>query len=66
MAPIVEMIKVGILGAGVVDPKAAAWSLLITTSVFLSGVWFVSRHGARIAGISRGRDSFFDEEEDEL
>jgi ABC-type polysaccharide/polyol phosphate export permease len=57
----VEMAKVGMLGAGSVHLVAAIWSIALIAGVFASGVWFVSRHGARFAGLREDIDE--DDEE---
>jgi lipopolysaccharide transport system permease protein len=48
----VEMAKIGLTGAGSVRLYAAIWSVAIIGVVFASGVWFMNRFGARVAGLA--------------
>ena len=59
----VEMVKVGLLGAGSLRLYASLWSIGAITFVFLSGVWFVGRFGAGLAGL---RESLEDDEDELL
>jgi ABC-type polysaccharide/polyol phosphate export permease len=47
----VEMAKVGMVGAGSVRLYAAIWSIASISLVFASGVWFMTRYGARVVGL---------------
>jgi lipopolysaccharide transport system permease protein len=58
----IEMIKVGLLGAGSVRIYAAIVSIAGIVLIFTSGVWFITRFGYGLASIG-GR---FDEDDDEL
>jgi lipopolysaccharide transport system permease protein len=58
----VELTKVGFLGAGSVRVYAAIWSATLISSVFVSGVWFINRFGAKLAG---ARDDFMDDADDD-
>ena len=49
----VEMIKVGLLGAGHVRVYAAIASIAVIAVVFLSGVWFITRFGGSLANLGR-------------
>lgn len=66
LAPIVEMVKVGLLGIGVLNPISVVWSLALTVGTFLGGVWFVSRYGYRVAGIGQVPEDDDDEDEEIL
>lgn len=57
----VEMIKVGLLGAGHVRVYAAIASIAVIAFVFLSGVWFITRFGHSLANLGGGR---FDDDDD--
>ncbi len=48
----VEMIKVGLLGAGSVHVHAAIYSIVAISLIFLSGVWFITRFGHGLADIA--------------
>lgn len=52
----IEMVKVGMLGAGSVRLYAALWSIAVITLVFVSGVWFVNRFGRSLAGLRVNKD----------
>jgi ABC-type polysaccharide/polyol phosphate export permease len=45
----IEMAKVGLLGAGAVRPYAAIWSICFIGFLLISGLWFVSHYGHRLA-----------------
>jgi homopolymeric O-antigen transport system permease protein len=49
-API-EMTKVGLLGAGSVNTLSMLTSFPLIFAVFISGVWFITRFGQRLAGL---------------
>ena len=61
LASPVEMIKVGLLGAGHVRVYAAIASIAVIAFVFLSGVWFITRFGHSLANLAGAR---FDDDED--
>jgi lipopolysaccharide transport system permease protein len=63
MASVVELVKRGILGGGVLVPWAIAWSLAVTLVLLFAGLHFVNTRGARLIGIS-GDD--LDDDEDPL
>jgi lipopolysaccharide transport system permease protein len=48
----VEMAKIGLTGAGSVRVYAALWSVVLIAAVFASGIWFMNRFGARVAGLA--------------
>ena len=58
----VEMIKVGLLGAGSVRVYAAIGSIAAIVFIFLSGVWFITRFGHSLANLGGGR---FDEDDND-
>lgn len=58
----VEMVKVGLVGAGSVRVYSAIWSICLIVALFVSGVWFVGRFGHSLAGLRQD----FDDEEDML
>jgi ABC-type polysaccharide/polyol phosphate export permease len=60
----IEMIKVGLLGAGSVRVYAAIASVAVILFVFFSGVWFITRFGHSLAGLGGGR--FVDDDDDEF
>jgi lipopolysaccharide transport system permease protein len=47
MAPVVEMVKEGLLDAGHVTALGVAWSVAATIAALASGLWFFSRNAAR-------------------
>jgi len=61
-API-EMIKVGLLGTGSVHPLALVVSLTLLTTIFFSGIWFITRYGYRLAALRKGVDSDDDQDD---
>ncbi len=52
----VEMVKVGLLGAGSLSMYASLWSIGTIALVFFSGVWFVGRFGHALAGLRQDLD----------
>ena len=60
----IEMIKVGLLGAGSVRVYAAIVSIAVIALIFLSGVWFITRFGQTLANL--GGSKFGDDDDDFL
>lgn len=58
----IEMVKVGMLGAGSVRLYAAIGSIAAILFIFFSGVWFITRYGHSLANIGGGR---FDQDDDD-
>jgi lipopolysaccharide transport system permease protein len=52
LASVVELVKRGVLGGGVLEAWAIAWSLGVTVVLFFGGLWFVNNHGGRFLGIA--------------
>jgi ABC-type polysaccharide/polyol phosphate export permease len=59
----VEMVKVGLLGAGSVRVFAATLSMVSISVIFLTGVWFITRFGHSLASI--GTDRFGGDDDDD-
>jgi homopolymeric O-antigen transport system permease protein len=59
----IEMIKVGLLGAGAVRVDAAIGSMAGIVFIFLSGVWFITRFGHSLAGTDTAGDDIFDDDD---
>jgi ABC-type polysaccharide/polyol phosphate export permease len=66
MSSPIEMIKVGLLGAGSVRVYAAIGSIAGIALVFLSGVWFITRFGHSLANTGGGRFDVVDDDDDEF
>jgi ABC-type polysaccharide/polyol phosphate export permease len=60
----VEMIKVGLVGAGSVRVFAAIVSIGVIAFVFLSGVWFITRFGHSLADVAGQGD--LDDDDDQF
>jgi lipopolysaccharide transport system permease protein len=56
----VELVKEGLIGTGSVSPEPVLWSLAFAALMFVSGLWFFSRHAIRSVDLHG-----FDEDEDE-
>lgn len=54
MASVVELVKRGIFGGGVLVPWAILWSLGVTAAIFFAGLWFVNTHAGRLIGLTQG------------
>ena len=64
LASPIEMLKVGLLGAGSVRIYAAIVSTGVIAFVFLAGVWFITRYGQSL--VDAGARRFGDDDEDEF
>ena len=64
-API-EMTKVGLLGAGTVSPLAALVSIPLIFTVFISGVWFITRFGHKLADLRTADPDADDDSVDDM
>jgi len=63
MAPWIEMVKTGFLGAGEIRLMPLASSIGVMVVVGASGLWFFNREARRSANMD---DAFMDDDEDEL
>jgi lipopolysaccharide transport system permease protein len=61
LASIVELVKSGVLGVGVLEPWAIAWSAGVTVVLLVSGLWFLNARGAELIGLEQ--DDLYDDDE---
>jgi homopolymeric O-antigen transport system permease protein len=62
----IEMVKVGLLGAGSVHLHAAIFSIATIAVVFISGVWFITRFGHRLANVGSAQMAEITDDDDDI
>lgn len=65
MAPLIEMIKFGLIGGGNIGPEFAAYGLGVSAVIFITGLMFLNRVGPRILR-EPAAVNYDDDEEEEL
>lgn len=64
MAPIVEMVKIGLFGSGAIGPLGFTWAVVSACLSLTSGIWFLNRFGRRLVAGPKKRQ-ILDEEDDD-